>query len=115
MTDGNEFVLTEDKDGVFTNEQELLQYAVRVREVRDGARAQEEGKTCFFCGYRVFFVPGFAALVKGQIYSQAGIAEYRMSQLCEYCFDDAASSPEEKAIRDALLVELGFEKEEDLK
>lgn len=45
--------------------------------------------TCTNCHTKVFFVAAPYALIKGHIFSEAGMAEFRRNTgWCEYCFDE---------------------------
>lgn len=50
---------------------------------------------CVSCGEKVYYSPATKAEKKGHIYSVAGQNEYRMTVLCEYCFDSAFDVPED--------------------
>lgn len=51
---------------------------------------------CNHCSHRMFFDPTIGTPPKlGQVYSQAGIREIRITGLCETCFDDITMPPDE--------------------
>jgi len=48
---------------------------------------------CFICHHGVFYAPGYDhAELEGQIYSEAGVDEFKISQSCEFCFDKLAET-----------------------
>ena len=53
---------------------------------------------CISCKKPIFYCAGRKAEKEGHIYSVAGQNEYRMSALCEYCFDKAFGIPEDYEI-----------------
>lgn len=44
-------------------------------------------KTCLLCGQAIFLSPKRRVPKLGCIYSKLGIREYKLTGLCEYCFD----------------------------
>ena len=53
-------------------------------------KAKEEAhktKTCLLCGRTIFPSPKRRVPKPGCIYSKLGIREYKLTGLCEYCFD----------------------------
>ena len=50
---------------------------------------------CISCKQRVYYSADRKAEKEGHIYSCAGQNEYRMTALCEYCFDKAFEVPED--------------------
>lgn len=50
---------------------------------------------CTSCKQKVYYSLNVKAEKEGHIYSIAGQNEYRMSALCEYCFDKAFEVPED--------------------
>ena len=44
---------------------------------------------CISCKKPIFYSPARKAEMEGHIYSVAGQNEYRITALCEYCFDKA--------------------------
>ena len=58
------------------------------------AEAIQQG-ICISCKKPIFYCAGRKAEKKGHIYSVAGQNEYRMSALCEYCFDKAFEVPDD--------------------
>ena len=53
---------------------------------------------CISCKKPIFCSEGEKAEKEGHIYSVAGQNEYRITALCEYCFDKAFEVPEDYAI-----------------
>ncbi len=53
---------------------------------------------CISCKKPIFYSAGRKAEKEGHIYSVAGQNEYRMTALCEYCFDKAFEIPEDYEI-----------------
>lgn len=43
---------------------------------------------CWECGERVFYVPADRAYAMGHIYTELGVQEFEISQICEFCFDE---------------------------
>lgn len=65
-------------------------------EVRDAAQSADGGwSRCFIGKEVVFYYPDTEARDPGHIYSQDGLAEYKISQTCEYHFDQIAREWEE--------------------
>lgn len=58
-------------------------------EIAANAQKFKYGSPCVSCGKYVFFYPNPTALQEGHIYSDLGMAENRITRLCEYCFDAA--------------------------
>ena len=56
----------------------------------------DEEKRCIYCGKVPYYAPGTFAKEAGHIYSTLGLKEFKISQLCEYCFDDMFKSEEEE-------------------
>ena len=52
------------------------------------SEAQQQG-ICISCKQKIYFRSAKKAEKAGHIYSFAGQNEYRMTALCEYCFDKA--------------------------
>ena len=44
-------------------------------------------RRCLHCANYPFYYPGDKALDPGHIYSKAGVREFGVSGMCEYCFD----------------------------
>ena len=61
---------------------------------RNPTEARNSG-ICVSCGEKVYYSPAPKAEKKGHIYSVAGQNEYRITSLCEFCFDSAFSVPED--------------------
>jgi len=57
-------------------------------------RASAEG-LCLKCGVPVYFQGWTHGVAEGHIYSDAGLAEFKISGFCEYCFDLVTLPPEE--------------------
>ena len=55
-----------------------------------------EEKTCIDCGNAPFYAPDSIARRPGHIYSQAGKREFKISQLCEFCFDAMFSEEDDE-------------------
>lgn len=55
---------------------------------RNPTEARNSG-ICVSCGEKVYYSPAPKAEKKGHIYSVAGQNEYRITSLCEFCFDSA--------------------------
>lgn len=51
--------------------------------------ADQGGPTilCINCGHEVFWEKSRRGKRPGHIYSEAGLKEYKISGMCEYCFD----------------------------
>lgn len=58
-----------------------------VIETRDAALDDETYQTRCFYGEKAFFAAADRAYVPGHIYSEAGVKELRISQCCEWHFD----------------------------
>lgn len=58
-----------------------------VIETRDAAMADDEYQNRCFYGEKVFYSPADRAYAPGHIYSEAGVREHRISQCCEWHFD----------------------------
>jgi hypothetical protein len=56
-------------------------------ELQDTADQAGHPSKCVFCGHNFFWLPGDKAWVEGQVYSQMGARETKISQVCEFCFD----------------------------
>ncbi len=54
------------------------------------ANEVNEGNPANNCvnGHPIFYVEGQAGELPGHIYSEAGMREFRISRMCEWCFDD---------------------------
>lgn len=48
----------------------------------------QEAPRCVECKQPFIYVPNFGALIEGHIYSGAGLREVKITQLCEFCFDE---------------------------
>lgn len=59
--------------------------------------AHQQG-VCVSCKKPIFYSPTQKAEKEGHIYSVAGQNEYRITALCEYCFDKAFEIPEDYKI-----------------
>lgn len=71
----------------------------KVVYVKDKADATEGyDNRCIHCGDKVFFVEHTEGLVQGHIYSDMGAKEYRISRICEYCFDEVCKEVEDHAL-----------------
>lgn len=46
---------------------------------------------CLFCNQTVYFKLDTEARSKGHIYSEAGKREFRISGVCEACFDEVTA------------------------
>lgn len=59
--------------------------------------AKVSGNTlfCIECRKLVAHLPNSIAVGKGHIYSHDGANEYRMTKLCEFCFDVLMHDPED--------------------
>jgi hypothetical protein len=69
----------------------------RALELQDTADQMGHPSKCVFCGHNFFWLPGDRAWCEGQVYSQLGARETKISQVCEYCFDglmDEEDNPE---------------------
>lgn len=66
----------------------LLTYEEEVELVRE--QAENDGNYQVRCikGEKIFYVAGDRAVLPGQIYSEAGMKEYKISKCCEYHFDE---------------------------
>jgi|SRR5690349_23933955 len=72
------------------------QYKNAVFELKVRAREDDNyQKQCVGCKEKIFFVEGEHAVTHGHIYSRAGMSEWSISLLCEYCFDKIMKEPEE--------------------
>ena len=68
----------------------------KVQQIKERANADENySSRCLHCEEKVFFVEHTHALVPGHIYSNLGASEFRISQSCEYCFDDFTKEPDD--------------------
>ena len=47
----------------------------------------QQSCVCINCGHEIFWSSNLAERKPGCIYSRAGIREYRISGMCEHCFD----------------------------
>jgi hypothetical protein len=47
-------------------------------------------KRCIICREKVFHVEDDIPRMKGHIYSSAGMSEFGITQMCEFCFDVSA-------------------------
>ena len=65
-------------------------------DIHDAAQTQEVGGRCVFCGKKVYYFEGDRAFMRGQIYSQSGVDEFRISSICEYCFDETTATAEDE-------------------
>lgn len=48
----------------------------------------QQAHVCRVCGHEIFWGEQAEGTKPGCIYSYAGIREYRISGMCEHCFDD---------------------------
>ena len=48
-------------------------------------------RRCLHCSNYPFYYPGDKALDPGHIYSKAGVTEFGISGMCQYCFDQVTS------------------------
>lgn len=54
-------------------------------------RTKEEAQqahVCINCGQEIFWASNLVERKSGCIYSYAGIREYKISGMCEHCFDE---------------------------
>jgi len=65
--------------------------------VREGANEAKALVPCPMCKNYPFFAPHDEALIEGHVYSHAGLAEIRITGLCEFCFDRVTAEPEEES------------------
>lgn len=49
---------------------------------------RDEDKKCVRCGMGTFYITYEFATGMGHIYSEAGAREYKITGLCEWCFDE---------------------------
>ena len=61
------------------------------------SEAKQQG-ICISCKQKIYFRSAKKAEKAGHIYSFAGQNEYRMTALCEYCFDKAFDVPDDYEI-----------------
>ena len=54
---------------------------------RDAAERDDNYQLRCIMGEKIFYYPSDKAYVEGQIYTEEGVAEFRISQACEYHFD----------------------------
>lgn len=54
----------------------------------DSSELQTDRTHCVICTLPVVFVGKTPTIHPGEIYSQAGKDEFRISGICEYCFDE---------------------------
>lgn len=61
-------------------------------------RAAEDGETqaCWNCKKLVVMLDWHEGVAEGHIYSHDGMREYRISRVCEFCFDKLTAEPEEE-------------------
>lgn len=74
------------------NSNKALKYIAQEIELLcdgDFHRKNSQAKACISCSKIPNYLEMDRALEPGHIYSQAGIREFEISQLCEYCFDEA--------------------------
>jgi len=50
--------------------------------------------TCVECTHATYHVPGKWAIAPGHTYSDLGVREFRISRLCEWCFDKITDAAE---------------------
>jgi hypothetical protein len=63
------------------------------------AQEAQLGRKCLFCGKYAFCVPYSQALIEGHCYSEGGMRDMtRITQVCEFCFDEACARDEENAL-----------------
>jgi hypothetical protein len=62
---------------------------------------KHKDQVCLFCGMPPFYFPADKAYVKGHIYSEAGLREVQISQVCEHCFDEVATEVVEEQVAEA--------------
>lgn len=67
-------------------------YIETAKEMAEGAEEAKGGK-CIY-GHYVFWLEGPVAVRPGHIYSREGRDEFRISGMCEYCFDEAFAQPD---------------------
>jgi hypothetical protein len=67
-------------------------------KVQEFATESTPGNVCTFCRKVVVYIPYTEALIPGHIYSEDGVREYRITQMCEHCFDEATKEPDEDDI-----------------
>lgn len=77
-----------------TSFEECLELAHRAAEAAD---AGEYNVRCM-AGEPVFYYPHTHGLMPGHIYSELGVEEFRISQSCEYHFDDWTKEPDDEDI-----------------
>lgn len=66
----------------------MTSIADKVTQLKAEAEADElYTNKCLHCGCKVIYAEHDHALEQGHIYSADGRAEYRISRMCEYCFD----------------------------
>ena len=63
--------------------------------LKEAADESEMGSPCPRCKHYPFFAPHDEALIEGHVYSNEGIAEFRISGYCEFCFDLVTQEPDE--------------------
>ena len=66
-----------------------------LQAMQDRAKDEDYDVSCKICKELVIFLPYREAIGEGHIYSQPGVQEYNITQICEYCFDDITTGPEE--------------------
>lgn len=47
----------------------------------------QQSCVCINCGHEIFWEKSRRSTRPGHIYSEAGLREYKISGMCEYCFD----------------------------
>ena len=84
---GREF---ENRDTTYERRVEILSM------IQEGADETKYLPPCMNCKHVPFYVPWHEAMIEGHVYSNDGLREINISGLCEYCFDDITSEPDEE-------------------
>src|SRR5688572_33459822 len=77
------------------NEREEILIA-NAQQMKENTEANEDYQTRCIEGEKVFYSRDNKGRLPGHIYSALGIDEYKISQMCEYHFDEATLPPDEK-------------------
>ncbi len=64
--------------------------------LQEGSDEAKMGPVCPNCKHYPFYAPHDEALLEGHVYSRDGLAERRITGLCEFCFDLITVEAEEE-------------------
>lgn len=80
-----------------TTDERRAEIATEVQNMAEG-----QSMACMRCKKMCVYLPHDHALIQGHVYSHDGLAEYQITKLCEFCFDEVTKEPDEECTCDLM-------------